>query len=141
MATISVPQTKNTLVFTAVHKKGDATVANNYYPESVMRPLSKLYMVCLNNQISMKADNGNWRAPTRVGFCKEHCREDLIIAKNYLLDRANAEKYPIALCYANFEKVFDTVPRDQPMYILADCYGLANNIVEDIRHMYMDVLW
>lgn len=72
----------------AVHKKEDATVANIYCPESVKGPLPKFYMACLSNQISIKVENGNWQEPTQAGFHRKYCREGLIMAVDYLIDRA-----------------------------------------------------
>lgn len=76
----------------AVHKKGDATFANNYHPVLVMGPLPTLYMAHLKNQITIETEHSYWRAPIKIGFCKKPYMQDLIIAVDYLIDRSKVEK-------------------------------------------------
>ena len=78
------------LAVTAVHKRGPPLVASNYRAICVMGPLPKLFMACLNVHITSEADRGNWRAPPQAGFRAQHRREDLIVALDYLVDRALA---------------------------------------------------
>lgn len=94
MATTSILQAWNIVAVTAMHKKVDAMVANNYRPVSLIGALPKLYMSCLNNQIMMEAELGEWRESTQAGFRKRHYREDLIVTVDYLIDRAVGTKQP-----------------------------------------------
>lgn len=72
----------------AIHKKGDAIIANNYCLVSVMGLFPKLYMGCLNNQITQEVKLGEWCTPIQAGFMKRHHRNDLIVVVNYLIDVA-----------------------------------------------------
>lgn len=81
----------------------------------------------------MEAEHKEWRAPTQAGFRKSCCRKDLIIAVDYLIDRASSNKWPLVLCYADLKKAFDTVPRYRIMIVLAEHYGLNKNIVKAMQ--------
>lgn len=96
-------------------------------------------MACLDNQITIEAKDGNWWAPTQVEFCKKYYKEDLIVADEYLINRANLDRRPFVMYYDDLKKAFDTIFRDHLMTIFATHYSLDINIIEIIRQIYLDV--
>ena len=124
---------------TAVFKKGDPNNAKNYRCIAVMGPFPKLYTSCLNRQLTAWADAKGWRAPTQAGFRKHHRLEDMVLAIDFALDRAQAQRTPLALAFLDLEKAFDRVPRDKLIATLLHQYDIDPNVVETIRRMYVDV--
>ena len=57
---------------------------------------------------------------------------------DYLIDRSLATRTPLAICYVDLEKAFDSVPRQALFHVLAQHYGLSHDIVEVVRRMYVD---
>ena len=58
------PEQWNTSRVTPVFKKGDNTLAANYRPVSVMGPIAKLYVTCINLELEWKAQANGWQAAT-----------------------------------------------------------------------------
>ena len=104
-----------------------------------MGPFPKLYTSCLNRQLTALADANGWRAPTQAGFRKHHRLEDMVLAIDFALDRAQAQRTPLALAFLDLEKAFDRVPRDKLIATLLHQYEIDPNVVETIRRMYVDV--
>ena len=55
---------------------------------------------------------------------------------DYLISRAQRSKTPLALCFVDMEKAFDTVPRQRLMQVLLNHYGVNSTMVETIKRMY-----
>ena len=62
----------------------------------------------------------------------------MIVALDYLVDRSHATRSPLAVCYVDLEKAFDSVPRSALFHVLSHHYGLSRDIVEVVRRMYVD---
>ena len=72
----------------------------------------------------------------QAGFRCHHRLEDLTVPVDYLVLRVHRLKTPLALCFGDMEKAFDTIPRQCLMRVLLDHYGINSDMVETIRHMY-----
>ena len=138
-AATSLPAAWLTSSATAIHKKGDPTVAANYRCIAVMGPFCKLFASCLNRELTRQSDQHAWRAPTQVGFRRHHRLEDMVLAVDFAIDRAKAQRKPLALAFLDLEKAFDRVPRDRLVTLLLTHYNVNPSIVETIRRMYENV--
>ena len=49
---------------TPVFKNGNKTLAANYRPVSVVGPIAKLYVTCINLELERQAQANGWRAAT-----------------------------------------------------------------------------
>ena len=138
-AATQLPDAWLTSAITAVFKKGDPNEAKNYRCIAVMGPFPKLYTSCLNRHLTALADANDWRAPTQAGFRKHHRLEDMVLAIDFAIDRAQAKRTPLALAFLDLEKAFDRVPRDRLIATLLNHYTLNPSVVETIRRMYVGV--
>lgn len=66
--------------------------------------------------------------------------KDLIAAVDCLIDISMCTIMPLALFYMDLEKVFDMVPRNGVVMVLAEHYGQNRNIVETIVWMYTNMI-
>lgn len=74
-----------------------------------------------------------------MGFRPNHRLEDLLLLVDYILDRAQASKTPLALAFIDLEKAFDRVPRARLFSLLLHHYHINQHTVEAIRRMYEDM--
>ena len=111
VATTTVPDAWCTVAVTPVYKGKDSSDPGNYRPVSVMGPLPKLFMSCLTRYLDSVSELAGWPAPTQAGFRRKHRLEDLVVAVDYLLDRAAALRTPLVLTFVDITKAFDSVPR------------------------------
>ena len=118
---------------TPVHKQGSQADAKNYCPISVMGPLAKLYVCCLNLELETRATHHAWCAPTQAGFRWHYRLEDLVVPVDYLLARAQTRGMPLALCLVDLEKAFDTVPHQRLLEVVSTNYGIDAAMLENIR--------
>lgn len=56
--------------------------------------MPKVYTTGLNMQITMEVKFGGWKASSQARFRKRHCRGDLNMVVNSLLNRAVDHKQP-----------------------------------------------
>ena len=138
-ASTALPSAWRTSAVTAIHKKGDPADATNYRCIAVMGPFPKLYASCINREITTLSNRNSWRAPTQVGFRRHHRLEDMVLAVDFAIDRAKAQRKPLAIAFLDLEKAFDRVPRAKLIALLSTHYQLNPSLVETIRRMYDNV--
>ena len=134
-----IPKAWNLVQVTPVHKRGNQADAKNYCPVSIMGPLAKLYACCLNLELETRATLHAWRAPTQAGFRRHYHLEDLIVPVDYLLERAQTQGTPLALCLVDLEKAFDMVPHQHLLDVLSNTYGIDACMLETICRVLVDI--
>ena len=111
-------------------KKGDPTDANNYRGIAIIPLLAKLYATVLNRRLTDALENAGVRASTQAGFRPDRSCADQIWTLQNLIDLHRSQlpippantkptkkppkpKYgqPLYVCFVDFSKAFDTVPR------------------------------
>ena len=121
-------------------KSGDATDCSNYIGITVGSILGKLYAVVLEKRISAWAENSGIRARGQGGFRSDHRTTDNIFILRTLIDKAEAtaRKKKLFVCFVDFQKAFDTIPRALLWRRLASL-GLTGRMLSALKNMYQSV--
>ena len=95
---------------TPVHQKDSRNIESNYRPVSILSNISKIYEMCLCNQISdfFEEKFSNYQCGFRKRFSAQHCR--LVMIKKWRKSIENGGSFGALL--TNLSKAFDCLPRD-----------------------------
>ena len=125
-----------------IFKSGDPADCSNYRGITVGNILGKLYATVLERRISKWAEQKGIRAKGQAGFRKDHRTLDNIFILRNLIDTAKASNHQserqLYVCFVDFKKAFDTVPRDLLWERLREI-GIQGTMLNAIISMYKDV--
>jgi hypothetical protein len=96
----------------AFFKGGDASEFDNYRGITVGLILAKLLAMIFDKRLSKWAEQHGLRAKGQTGFYKYYCTIDQLFILQTLIKQNNAKKKPFYLCFVNFKKTFNIVPRE-----------------------------
>lgn len=97
---------------TPIHKGGDATVPGNYRGIAVSTVLAKLYASLLTRRLSEWTERHHLRAVGQAGFRAAHNTADHMLILRTLIESSRAARKPLFVCFVDFRKAYDSVPRD-----------------------------
>ena len=123
---------------TPIHKGGDATVAGNYRGIAVSTVLAKLYASLLTRRLSEWSERHHLRAVGQAGFRADHSTLDQMLVLRTLIESARAVREPLFACFVDFQKAYDSVPRDL-LWQKLQRLGVAGWCLQAIQALYADV--
>ena len=91
---------------------GDATVPGNYRGIAVSTVLAKLYASSLTRRLAEWTERHHLRAVGQAGFRAAHNTADQMLVMRTLIESARAAREPLYVCFVDFRKAYDSVPRD-----------------------------
>jgi len=124
---------------TAVHKSGDRGDANNYRGIAVGSLLSKLFASILNTRLSLWCETNKLRARGQAGFRKDHRTADQVLVLRTLIEECRLVKDPLFVCFVDFTKAYDTVPRHLLWHKLQQHLGVDGWFLAAIQALYASV--
>jgi hypothetical protein len=119
----------------ALYKGGDCNQLDNYKGITVRPVLAKVFAMILESHISQWAETNDLRAKGQVGFRKDFRTTDNLFILCTLTEQARFKKKQLYICFVDFKKTFDTVPRDMLWQVL-EGLGISGRILECLRSMY-----
>ena len=117
---------------------GNPSDCNSYRGITVGTLLAKLYATIINTRITTWAEENHLRARGQSGFRKEHRTTDQIFVLRTLIEQQRMAGAPLYVCFVDFQKAYDTVPRDQ-LWGKLERMGIKGFILDAIRALYADV--
>ena len=119
----------------AVFKKGDPSVLDNYRGIAVGSVMGKMFSMLIEKRLSAYCEQHGFRAWGQAGFRERHRTCDHVFVLKHLVDRSRLRGHQLFACFVDFKKAYDLVRRDLLMRCLADI-GLRGNILTAIVSMY-----
>lgn len=107
----SFPSSLASAYLAPVFKKGDPQDPGNYRGIAIISVLSKLYASVLNSRLSAVCETDSVRAHGQAGFRKNHRCSDQIFILQFLRQKALSKKKKLFVCFVDFAKAFDSIPR------------------------------
>jgi hypothetical protein len=123
---------------TPIHKGGDVTDPGNYRGIAVGSLLAKLYAAMLNERLMEWTERHGLRARGQAGFRRDHRTTDQVFVLRTLIERARADKKPLYVCYVDFKKAYDTIPRDLLWHKLQRI-GVHGDFLRAVQALYAEV--
>jgi hypothetical protein len=119
----------------AVFKKGDPSVLDNYRGIAVGSVMGKMFSMLIERRLSDYCEEQGFRARGQAGFRDGHRTCDHVFVLKHLIDRSRIAGGRLFACFVDFQKAYDSVRRDLLMRCLADI-GLRGSILTSIVSMY-----
>ena len=117
---------------------GTPSDCGSYRGITVGTLLAKLYATIINTRIVNWAENNGVRARGQAGFRKDHRTSDQILVLRTLIEQQRMAGAPLYVCFVDFQKAYDTVPRYQ-LWCKLERMGIKGFIMNAIRALYADV--
>lgn len=117
---------------------GTATDCSCYRGITVGTLFAKLYATIINVRLTKWAEENQLRATGQAGFRKGHRTTDQIFVLRTLIEQQRMAGTPLYVCFVDFQKAYDTVPRDQ-LWFKLERMGIQGFILDAIRALYADV--
>ena len=125
-----------TSLITPIHKKGSTSDPNNYRGISLLPCLSKFFSSILQSRILDWALQKNIFSRGQLGFLPGNRTSDALIILHNLIDKyCHKNGKVIHACFIDFQKAFDTIPRDRLLNKLLKL-GLHGKVFQVIKSMY-----
>lgn len=117
---------------------GNPCDCGSYRGITVGTLLAKLYATIINTRLVHWAEENGVRAKGQAGFRKDHRTSDQIFVLRTLIEQQRMAGTPLYVCFVDFQKAYDTVPRDQ-LWGKLERMGIKGFVLNAIRAMYADV--
>lgn len=105
-----VPQEfKDAVVLPLYKNKGDKSSCDNYRGISLLSSAGKVLSNILNTRLTVISEYHN--PESQAGFRKNRGCNDMIFALRQLQEKCIEQNQPLYICFVDFCKAFDTVPR------------------------------
>lgn len=124
---------------TAVHKGGDAADINNYRGIAVGSLLAKLYASVLTARLDKWTEENNLRSRSQAGFRKDFRTADQVLVLRTMIEKARLDSIPLYVCYVDFKKAYDSVPRDLLWRKLQQRLGIGDTAMQALKALYAEV--
>jgi hypothetical protein len=95
-----------------MYKGGDCSQFDNYRGITVGPVLAKVFVMILESRISQWAETNDLRAKGQASFRKDFRTTKNLFIFCTLIEQARFQKKQLYICFMDFKKAFDTVPRD-----------------------------
>jgi hypothetical protein len=119
----------------ALYKGGDCTQFDNYRGITVRPILVKVFAMIFESYINQWAETNDLCAKGQVGFRKDFRTTDNLFILRTLTEQARFQKKKLYICFVDFKKTFDTIPRDLLWQVL-EGLGISGQILECLCSMY-----
>jgi hypothetical protein len=123
---------------TPIPKSGDPGDAGNYRGIAVGSLLAKLYASMLNRRLMGWAEQHGVRARGQAGFRRDYRTTDQVFVLRTLIEQARATRAPLYVCFVDFQKAYDSVPRDL-LWGKLQRVGVTPAFVRAVQALYADV--
>jgi hypothetical protein len=134
----SVPVNWCATYLSAVFKKGDPSLLDNYRGIAVGSAVGKVFSLVLHKRLSEWSETNGCRARGQAGF-RDGCRTcDHVFVLKHLIDKARrpgGRGSKLYACFVDFRKAYDLVRRDLLLQCLADL-GVSGNMLGALASMY-----
>ena len=118
----------------AIFKKGDPSVLDNYRGIAVGSVIGKLFSLVLHSRLDAWAEACGKRADGQAGFRDGKCTNNHVFVLKHLVDRCRGSERLYA-CFIDFRKAYDLVRRDLLLQCVADM-GVRDNFLSCLASMY-----
>jgi hypothetical protein len=120
----------------AVFKRGDPSMLDNYRGIAVGSVVGKLFSLVLHSRMSAWSEAAGLRAEGQAGFRDGKRTCDHVFVLKHLIDQARASPGSrLYVCFVDFKKAYDLVRRDLLMQCLSD-FGVHGNMLASLASMY-----
>lgn len=117
---------------------GNPGDCSSYRGITVGTLMAKLYATVINTRLTKWAEENCIRARGQAGFRKGHRTSDQIFILRTLVEQQRLAGTPLYVCFVDFQKAYDTVPRDQ-LWCKLEKMGIQGHIMDAIQALYADV--
>ena len=118
-----------------VHKGGDRKKPENYRRITILPLLGKLFETIVNVRLNFVKEALTLQDPFNGGFKKGSMTADNLFVLSGCIQKAEALKQPLYVCFVDFKRAFDTISRDMMFYKLI-CRGFDGKTIRLLRDMY-----
>ena len=125
-----------------IYKKGDPDDPANYRGITVGMCITKLLAMIFDDRIHTWSEGAGVRADGQAGFRRDHRTVDNIFILRTLIEQCKGrdrnrtgQKKKLYVCFVDFKKAFDTVPRDLLWQALEDT-GMGHKMMRCIKSIY-----
>jgi hypothetical protein len=132
------PPTWSLAAVSAIFKKGDPTVQDNYRGIAVGNIFGKLFSMVLEQRLSAWAELLGLRARGQAGFRKGMGTADQLFVLRHILSQHKLSRQPLYMCFVDFRKAYDSVRRDLLLAELAQ-KGIDGPMLQAVAAMYSSV--
>jgi len=127
-----------TSTITAIPKAGgDPFSCDGYRGIAVGTLAAKIYASIINSRVAPWAEEAGIRAEGQFGFRRDRGCDDAAFVMRSLIDRARMTKRNLYVCFVDFRKAYDSVPRHLLWTKLARC-GVSGWVLDAIKTLYSD---
>ena len=117
---------------------GTPTDCSSYRGITVGTLMAKLFATIVNKRVTKWAEENHLRARGQAGFRKDHRTSDQIFVLRTLIEQQRMAGTPLYVCFVDFQKAYDTVPRAL-LWGKLERMGIRGHIMDAIRALYADV--
>jgi Reverse transcriptase (RNA-dependent DNA polymerase)/Endonuclease/Exonuclease/phosphatase family len=136
--TACVPSDWGTALLTLVYKSGGRTDWGNYRPLAVMQAIAKVFASVLNMRLMAWAEANGIRAKSQAGFRPKYSTSMQAFVLSHLIEQHRHQKTPLYVCFVDFKKAYDSVPRDKLWKRLYD-KGVTGRMLSTLQALYANV--
>ena len=134
----SLPKAWAITAITPVLKGGDASDPGNYRGIAVGTVLAKLYASLIHSRLSQWAESNGLRAAGQAGFREDHRCSDHLLTLRTIIEQQRVEKRPLYVCFVDFRKAYDSVPREL-LWSKLERLGVHGWCLDSIKALYGSV--
>ena len=134
----SLPPAWALSAITPIHKSGEVTDPGNYRGIAVGTVMARLYASLLNTRLTAWAESKGLRARGQAGFRADHRCSDQLMVLRTLVEQERVEKHPLYVCFVDFTKAYDSVPRDL-LWDKLERTGVRGKFLQGIKALYASV--
>jgi hypothetical protein len=138
-ATGALPHSWALCSITPIHKGGDPNDPGTYRGIAVGSLLAKLYASLLNQRLTAWCEKNNLRARGQSGFRKDMRTGDQVFVLRTLIEECRLAKDPLFVCFVDFTKAYDTVPRHLLWYKMQHRLGIEGWFLQAVQALYASV--
>ena len=123
----------------ALHKGGDRNELSNYRTIMLAPIMTKLFGSLLESKLNVWAEKHTKRAKGQAGFRAHHSTVDHLITLRVTMEESRRQGKPLYMCFVDFKKAFDTVPRRELMSRMQRI-GVPKELQHGVQKLYEQVL-
>ena len=124
-------------LITAIYKKGEKNIPDNYRPISLTSVISKVFESIVRDAIVAHMNNNSLFADEQHGFVpKRNCATQLLVsleAWNDIMEESGC----VDIIYTDFSKAFDSVPHER-LLRKVESYGIKGNLLKWIKSFLLN---
>ena len=120
-----------------IFKHNDKSAPENYRKVTLLSALSKIFEYILNNRLIYCKETIIPEDPMQNGFKKDVPVTDNVFILNGIIEKSNAEKKPLYICFVDFNLAFDLINRQALFYKLRK-QDIKGRFYKIIRNMLIN---